>query len=254
MSDQPAHVNLNRASQESLIALPGVGQALAARIVAHRPFASTDDLLAVPGIGPQLLERLRPYVVFDAVAQRRAGTQAEAGSASPASEEGRAVQSGSRPGTSPAVVTRRFVLMTSLGTGLAGIILATILTLAILAGINGTLSIERNENVRQLSRRAAAAETRLAELGSSIDSLETRLQAVEGLSGRMAALEQDFSAVREAMDSTRSAMEEMRSSVSSLSDQVGSLETRVSVFDAFLRGIQRILQEILPQQPMEVVP
>jgi hypothetical protein len=37
-----------------------------------------------------------------------------------------------------------------------------------------------------------------------------------------------------------------------LSGQIGSLESRVSVFDAFLRGIERILQEVLPQQPMEV--
>jgi competence ComEA-like helix-hairpin-helix protein len=253
VSDQPARVNLNQATQESLIGLPGVGQALAVRIIARRPYASAEDLLEVPGIGPRLLERLRPYLVLDE-AQPRAEAQAEGRSVSPAPDEGRAAQSGSRPGTTSVAVTRRFVLMTSLGTGLAGIILAVILTLAILAGINGTLSIERNESVRQLSRQAAAAESRLAELGSSIDSLETRLQAVEGLSGRMATLEQDFSAVREAMDSTHTAVEELKSSVSSLSDQVGSLETRVSVFDAFLRGIQRILQEILPQQPMEVVP
>jgi len=146
------------------------------------------------------------------------------------------------------------MLWICLGTGLVSVILSVILTLAILAGINGSLSVEQNESVRQLNRRANAAETRLEEMGSTIDSIENRLQAVEGLSGRMTALEQDFAAVQQQMDAARSALDSIQSTVSSLSEQVGSLESRVSTFDAFLRGVQRILQEILPDQPMEVAP
>jgi competence protein ComEA len=61
----PATLNLNTADIDGLIALPGVGPALAQRIVAHREgsaFTSVDELLQVPGIGPALLERLRPDV------------------------------------------------------------------------------------------------------------------------------------------------------------------------------------------------
>lgn len=47
---------------EALEALPGIGPAIAARIVAHRPFARVDDLTIVPGIGPRTLQRLRPLV------------------------------------------------------------------------------------------------------------------------------------------------------------------------------------------------
>jgi comEA protein len=59
-------VELNRASAEELEALPGVGPALARRIVEHRAsrgrFRGVDDLDEVPGIGPAMLERLRPRV------------------------------------------------------------------------------------------------------------------------------------------------------------------------------------------------
>jgi len=66
-SGQPATpIDLNRAAAEELDALPGVGPATAAAIVAYRersgPFASIDDLLKVPGIGPAKVEALRSLV------------------------------------------------------------------------------------------------------------------------------------------------------------------------------------------------
>ncbi len=57
-----APLNLNQATLEELLALPGVGEKTAAAIVAARPFASFDALDAVPGIGPATLETLRPLV------------------------------------------------------------------------------------------------------------------------------------------------------------------------------------------------
>jgi competence protein ComEA len=59
-------VDVNRATAAELTALPGIGPALAARIVASRetegPFRTADDLLRVAGIGPAKLEAIRPRV------------------------------------------------------------------------------------------------------------------------------------------------------------------------------------------------
>jgi competence protein ComEA len=55
-------VDVNHATPAELETLPGVGPALAARIVQARPFRSVDELAKVPGIGPRTLERLRPAV------------------------------------------------------------------------------------------------------------------------------------------------------------------------------------------------
>jgi competence protein ComEA len=61
-------VNVNTADAEQLDALPGVGPATAAAIVADReangPFATVDDLSRVRGIGPAKLEQLRPLVAL----------------------------------------------------------------------------------------------------------------------------------------------------------------------------------------------
>lgn len=59
-------VNLNTATAEQLQLLPGVGPALAERVVEHRkqngPFKAIEDLLLVRGIGEASFERMKPYL------------------------------------------------------------------------------------------------------------------------------------------------------------------------------------------------
>jgi competence protein ComEA len=61
----PGRVNLNAATQGELEALPGIGPALARRIIAGRPYRSVEDLDAVPGIGPALMAKLRGLVTAE---------------------------------------------------------------------------------------------------------------------------------------------------------------------------------------------
>lgn len=59
-------IDLNRATAQELVQLPGVGETIAKRIVdfreEHGPFKRVEDLMKVKGIGEKSLEKIRPYI------------------------------------------------------------------------------------------------------------------------------------------------------------------------------------------------
>jgi prefoldin subunit 5 len=61
MEGEPTRIDINQASKEALTAIPGVGPAIADRIIAARPFASLEELTAVPGISQAFLDKARDY-------------------------------------------------------------------------------------------------------------------------------------------------------------------------------------------------
>lgn len=66
VSAPAGRLNINTATVDQIQSLPGIGPALAGRIMAYRaahgPFTSLADLDKVEGIGPKTLERLAPLI------------------------------------------------------------------------------------------------------------------------------------------------------------------------------------------------
>jgi competence protein ComEA len=61
-----APLNVNNASAEQLEALPGIGAAMAGRIIEYRqkhgPFKRLEDLMNVRGIGEKNFQKLKPLI------------------------------------------------------------------------------------------------------------------------------------------------------------------------------------------------
>jgi competence protein ComEA len=64
-----AIININSASMEQLMELPGIGEAKATAIIEYReqhgPFKKIEDLMEVGGIGPKVLENMRDHISLD---------------------------------------------------------------------------------------------------------------------------------------------------------------------------------------------
>jgi competence protein ComEA len=250
-------IDLNHAGPEELTALPGVGKSMAERIVAGRPYNEIEEILQVQGLGERTLERIRPFISIEASLGDEPSSVEEE---TPMRDEYSAAERQSildRVGVFARTSIERYSISTQvvwfvLLTGALSVFLSMILSLAILAGINRTLNFGRHSAVNEMRTEISQIDTQLNSLAADLASVDQRLKAVEGLSGRMAILEVDFDLIQEDVDQALIVVDQLEQEVTVISKEVDGMVDKVNIFDAFLDGLRTLIVDLF--KPSETTP
>ncbi len=272
-----AEIDINQASPEELISVPGINRVLAERVIQARPFSSVDDLRRVRGIGAQSLEKLRPYLTcrsdeaepapaavaeevpapvetppVEAKAEAAARAEKETPDAGeqvkapkvPIEQPAHPAAAPSRPAPPPAGETylrRADALWWGAGLAAAALVVAILFSLGILNLVNGTLTYAPAAQVRALDARAAELSAQIQAANSDLASLRARLDAMESLSGRVADLERSSQALREDLQAVQTRTEALETRSEELTLQVKELQKSSTKFQNFLDGLRSLL-------------
>jgi outer membrane murein-binding lipoprotein Lpp len=144
-------------------------------------------------------------------------------------------------------------LWMSVGSAVIAMIFALILTLGILAAINGGLHYATLAEIAPLSRDVTGIGAQANTLRQDLDGMRQRLDNLEGLSGRMTSLESANEAMRTEVEAASKQVDSMRQTVEDMSGQVGDVQRgldavrlQTNSFQLFLDGLKNLLSG-LPQ-------
>jgi outer membrane murein-binding lipoprotein Lpp len=241
-------INVNESDLEALTTIPGIGKGLAERIITGRPYDGFEQLLQVEGVGERTLTRIRPYIIVES------GRGAE-----PVEDVEESQSAQDQAMDKPSLIDRlesftqntmeRFQIPTQVVwfgfvSSAISVLLSVILSLMILAGINRTLNFGRHSSVRELSAEISQMESALNTLSADLASADQRLQAVEGLSGRMATLESEFNILQEEVERAAALVDTLSDEVSTISADVDRMVEKVTLFDMFMEGLRVLMSDL----------
>ncbi len=252
--DNDIKINPNTTDEETLAALPGVGPVLAGRIRAARPFEDLEGMGKVSGVGPRLLARIAPRVTFEAAEAEEPPPKAEdrEGEVIGVAPSRQLVPVAAKEETQPGVFTRAEATTLVLGASLVSFVLAVIVTLVVLFGINRTLDFGQHRTVNRLAGDLANLESGMQDLSARLSTMDRRLGEMDSLGGRLATLERELGGLQGEFDSAVAEVDSMRGVIADVQQGMDGLDGRVTRLDAFLEGLWSLLGGLMP--PAEAEP
>lgn len=274
-------VRINQADVDALQQLPGIGRSLADKIIAARPLDGVEDLLGIRGLGKATFEGIELLISFprskphNKILPGSDGLDVVDSSLkldqpySLISEDGRGQEvrqegvenaldripksesevEGSKPAIRKAVTARKTLsraetLWLVFGVGFIAMILAVVTTLVIIGGINETLNFNRLQSVQSIESNLSVLQRDLGSISSELDSLDQRLQPLEGLSGRVVIVEEQVGSLQGVVDDAVITVGSMQADLDWLLTENTRLSDRIIRSDNFLDGLEELMRVI----------
>jgi chaperonin cofactor prefoldin len=250
-------LNINTAERDQLTTLPGIGPALAERIIAGRPYTAPEDLKRVSGIGPASLEKFQGAIDVEDDLTPPVDPQIEAHKAEPpppAAVEGPpspvpprspepqepqeqstpgepSQENGAAPFDRKRYLTRSQTWWLVISSVLFSVILTTALFLGILVGVNGGLRYASQARTVTLEQQLQSSQQSIQELSDAQDDLGHRLETLESVSEQIQELE--------------SSLDDLQSDLQALSGQITTLQAESDTAQTFLKELRALLDALL---------
>lgn len=141
----------------------------------------------------------------------------------------------------PRYASRSDAFWISFGSSFLAFILAIGLTLGALALINNGLRYVSPAQLSSVSRQVDGLSSQASILQQDLDGLRTRVDNLEGLSGRVSTVEQTAKTLRSDLDAASTQVEQLNQSISGLQTDVTELKSVSDKFQNFLDGLRELL-------------
>ncbi len=140
------------------------------------------------------------------------------------------------------------------GSVIFSVVFSVILNLMILGGINGTLNFGHHRAIKELSSLIGQASGDLEDLTGHIEGIERRLDALEGLSGRMVSIEDQVDSLTAEVNEAIVEVADLKGAMDELSQTTKEMEEQIGIFDTFLKGLNSLMSDLLPAEESEAPP
>lgn len=278
--DEKTFEFVNQAAREDLIAVPGIGEALADRIIAARPFASLNDCAErVRGVSLATLEKVAQYLESNVVADTPSSDEAAVMDEEPVSAAAAAADEAPSAPTddTPDEWKQRFDAMkaqfetqlesqsrqarerfdqladelqrkskrqVTMGALIWSNLITLALALVLMAAFWGVANARLQ---RDMSASLDVAAQRMETLQTDLTTLQSRVDALEGIGARTAALEAAQQDLQDSFTQVQADVQAVQSDVATVQAALDEQAQKTQRFDDFLQGLQGLLNQLLTQ-------